>query len=113
MRADPDVEDDDGLIALGAAVCVAGAGPMLQALLAAGSDVDAGRATPLKLAAEGNDYECSQLLIQDGASMAKALVDHDAVDIVENIFFISHQNTEAQPRAVDALIAARNADRLS
>ena len=104
MRAVPDVEGDDGLTALGAAVCVASAGPMLQTLLAARADVDAGRATLLKLAAEGNDYECSQLLIQAGASMAKALAGHDAADIVENIFFIGHQNTEAQRRAVDALI---------
>ena len=74
--------------------------------------MDAGRATPLKLAAEGNDYECSQLLLQAGASMAKALAGHDAADIVENIFFIGHQNTEAQRRAVDALIEAHNADRL-
>ena len=123
MRANPDFEDDDGgLTALGAATWVASDGlntlgatwvassGAMRNLLAARANVDAGRTSPLALAMERHDYESSQLLLQAGASQAKALASRSVADDAVNVFFIGHQNTEAQRRAVAALIEAHNAD---
>ena len=117
MRADLDLEDDDGFTALGGATWVASTEPnanarlsgMVCSLLAARADVDAGRTTPLALAMECDDYEHAQLLLQAGASKARALAGRITANEPANIFFIGHQNTEAQRRAVDVLIGAHNA----
>ena len=112
MMADPDLEDDEGFTAMAAATwhCAADdAGKMVRRLLVARANLDAGRTSPLSLAMEREDYECSQLLLEAGASKEKALMGRNDADDAENIFFVGHRNTEHERRSVGALVEAHNA----
>ena len=49
----------------------------------------------------------AKLLLEAGASQAKARAHQGGVDDTENGYFVGHQNGEEQRRAVDAMIAVQ------
>ena len=110
LGADINRPDEDGYTPLAASAWAGVDGPTIRALIAARADVDSGQTPPLALAMQREDRECAQLLLEAGASQAKARAHRDGVDDPENVYFVGHQNSEEQRRAVDAMITAHNSD---
>ena len=110
LGADINRLDEDGYTPLAASACAGVDGPTIRALIAARADVDSGQTPPLALAMQREDRECAQLLLEAGASQAKARAHRGGVDDPENVYFVGHQNSEEQRRAVDAMITAHNSD---
>ena len=110
LGADINRLDEDGYTPLAASAWVGGDGPATRMLIAARADVDSGRSPPLALAMQREDRKCAHLLVEAGATQAKARAHQGVADNPENVYFVGHQSSEEQRRAVDALIAAHNSD---
>ena len=110
LGADINRPDEDGYTPLAASAWVGGDGPATRMLIAARADVDSGRSPPLALAMQREDRKCAHLLLEAGATQAKARAHQGVADNPENVYFVGHQSSEEQRRAVDALIAAHNSD---
>ena len=110
LGADINRTDEDGWTPLAASTWACGDAPATRMLIAAGADVDSGRPPPLALAMQREDRKCAHLLLEAGATQAKARAHQGVADNPENVYFVGHQSSEEQRRAVDALIAAHNSD---
>ena len=110
LGADINRPDEDGYTPLAASAWAGGDGATICALIAARADVDSGQTPPLALAMQRENRECAQLLLDAGASQAQARAHRGGVDDPENVYFVGHQNSEEQRRAVDAMITAHNSD---
>lgn len=110
LGADLNRPDEGGYTPLACSAMVRGDDPATRMLIAARADVNGGRPPPLAQAMHGEDRGCAQLLLEAGASRAKARAHRGCLDDNEHVYFVGHQNSDEQRRAVDAMVAAHNSD---
>ena len=72
LGADINRLDEDGYTPLAASAWAGVDGPTIRALIAARADVDSGQTPPLALAMQREDRKCAHLLLEAGATQAKA-----------------------------------------